>query len=798
MKFSGILMLVIGLGLGLAVGSYFSPQVQPAEGLLKLPDVGKAPLFASTETDKGPQSPAAEGIPSKTATSKIDVSSISQERDSYRQAKEINDYVNSLRPEDLPRAVHELGLRSDAAAHPTLLALIGRWAEVDPQGALARMHKKGSRVELVLLALDVYGPLAARNPDEALRQARQLPAGQPREYAMMAIVKQVTKDDPVKALEIVEKVGSNQLLAEFSPAIFAQWGAKDIDKATQAALQLPDPKERNQYIQTMANALAQKDPQAAVAWLNQIPAGPAHESAQNGVISTWGYLDPQAAIAWAKNLPDATTRNTLLAGMLSSWSNKDLKGALAEALQFPNGEQKNGLIQGMAVNLAQTDIPGALAAMETLPPSKIKNATRESIISSWIGKDPKAAMDYLNSSVPNGPEKAAILQHILEPLVHIDPKAALVVVQSLSSARKRNDTMTEILTNWTQRDVNAAKAYIETLPEGSVKNRVMFPLISHLASSGDISSAVDMTSKLGPGQVKNDAQISVAFAWARKDLPAATAYGMELPAGNTRNSFLASVADQLSRANPSGMDEWLKKLPDAESLDQVVTHIAPRWVADNMASAKAYAMSMPPGPAQDHLSTEVARQLVGQDPVKALDWVNQLPDSDGRKTALNAVFGQWALGNPATASAYLQAMPDGPTKQSAIPVVVNNWARKDPAAAGQWLNTLPDSPQKATAASNIITNWDKSDPIQAAAWLTQLPAGSPKDEAIKTFSTDTFNADPERAVQWAVSIGDAKAQQAQVTDLLKKWLQKDPTSGTTAVQNSSLPDAVKAKLLQPK
>ena len=69
---------------------------------------------------------------------------------------------------------------------------------------------------------------------------------------------------------------------------------------------------------------------------------------------------------------------------------------------------------------------------------------------------------------------------------------------------------------------------------------------------------------------------------------------------------------------------------------------------------------------------------------------------------------------------------------------------------------------------------------------------------VATFSAKIFTTDPEGADQWVESISDPKIRQTQVTNLLAQWMQTDPTSASTAVQNSSLPANVKTQLLQPK
>jgi hypothetical protein len=81
--------------------------------------------------------------------------------------------------------------------------------------------------------------------------------------------------------------------------------------------------------------------------------------------------------------------------------------------------------------------------------------------------------------------------------------------------------------------------------------------------------------------------------------------------------------------------------------------------------------------------------------------------------------------------------------------------------------------------------------------LTELPTGSSRDAAITSLSNKVISTDPDGADQWAESISDPQVRQAQVTTILKKWMQTDAASASVAVQKSSLPANVKTQLLQP-
>jgi hypothetical protein len=87
------------------------------------------------------------------------------------------------------------------------------------------------------------------------------------------------------------------------------------------------------------------------------------------------------------------------------------------------------------------------------------------------------------------------------------------------------------------------------------------------------------------------------------------------------------------------------------------------------------------------------------------------------------------------------------------------------------------------------------DPTSNGGWILKLPTGGLRDAALRSYSTRLVKAEPGEALQWADMISDEQIQQAQVTSVLQKWMQRDAASASVAVQNSSLPEDLKARLL---
>ena len=73
--------------------------------------------------------------------------------------------------------------------------------------------------------------------------------------------------------------------------------------------------------------------------------------------------------------------------------------------------------------------------------------------------------------------------------------------------------------------------------------------------------------------------------------------------------------------------------------------------------------------------------------------------------------------------------------------------------------------------------------------------GPARDEAVSTYPAIVTPKDPAAAAAWAISIGDAGKRISALRGVLSQWRQRDPNTARTWIQNSSLGEAEKAKLL---
>lgn len=158
-----------------------------------------------------------------------------------------------------------------------------------------------------------------------------------------------------------------------------------------------------------------------------------------------------------------------------------------------------------------------------------------------------------------------------------------------------------------------------------------------------------------------------------------------------------------------------------------------------------------------------AGMLFRSDPARARQWVSQLQSVNARKTANSAIAQGWALDDPAAAARWAASLP-ADERGNAVGGAARLWAKEDPKAAGDFLNSL---------------------------------GGAMRDEAVGFFSVTLAYEDSSLAFTWAATISDLSLRQKSEETIASEWLKQNPVAARDWIQNSSLPEAEKARLLGP-
>jgi hypothetical protein len=345
-------------------------------------------------------------------------------------------------------------------------------------------------------------------------------------------------------------------------------------------------------------------------------------------------------------------------------------------------------------------------------------------------------------------------------------------------------------------EIAAIAAQLRALPEGRDKRdriTAFFKAWAHLDPAAAFKSAIEfqtiearetaLSATIGGADATADASLAEALnnlpadaisstqksgllglaigKWAQVDAPAAAEFLDHSPAtGMGFTLAFHEVAQQWAANDPTAAMNWAIQHSSGRGPSALSGAISGWWQKDP-AAAEAYAAAHASGPEGQQFVSAVVSEIARQDPRKAAAWASGLPSSESRRQGYTMIAVQWAMNDPRAASEWAATLPNE-TMATALDSSIAMWAENDPQAAGQWIGTL---------------------------------GGAARDQAASVYSNSVVQRDPAAAMTWALTIGDPSLRERSMQQVASQWKERDAAAANTWIQNSSLGDAEKTRLL---
>jgi hypothetical protein len=176
---------------------------------------------------------------------------------------------------------------------------------------------------------------------------------------------------------------------------------------------------------------------------------------------------------------------------------------------------------------------------------------------------------------------------------------------------------------------------------------------------------------------------------------------------------------------------------------------------------------------------------------------------EDRITALSAVWNASAKDDPQSAARSLaavaaQAGSDTATDKlsASAASIAAAWTGQNPSEAAAWALTLPEGKLREEALGKVAGEWARYDPEAVSVWINGLPHDRSRDNAIGQLVNQISATDPGSAFTWATSMESGEKQIEVLKSTATAWKAQNPDAARLAIQNSSLPDEVKARVME--
>ena len=337
-------------------------------------------------------------------------------------------------------------------------------------------------------------------------------------------------------------------------------------------------------------------------------------------------------------------------------------------------------------------------------------------------------------------------------------------LNDLPPGRETKTKITTFFTAWAHLDARAALNAAISLKTADAKDAAIAAVVRG-ADAVDAKSIVEVVSQLPAGALpawqKTKSLNSALSKWSEVEPAAAAKFFDQLP-GQDREFYAArmAIAQNWAASDPAAALAWAAAQGNERDARISMSGVIAGWWETDPRGAEAYVAEH-----ADKLGIEpvmnISSQLYRQDPERAKEWANSLPTVETRRMALSTIANRMFEADPKTAIEWAATLPDDVRNQVMIGPF-SKWAQTDRAAAEQWINNL---------------------------------SGTMRDEVISRYSATMVVRDPAAGLTWATSVSDPKIRGATMERIVRIWMGRSPGDATTWIQNSTLPDPEKTRLL---
>jgi hypothetical protein len=161
----------------------------------------------------------------------------------------------------------------------------------------------------------------------------------------------------------------------------------------------------------------------------------------------------------------------------------------------------------------------------------------EEDMESWAREHPEDALRWM-ATAPEGPTRDIVLEIACLHLAQADPVRAINLVEMHGA---NVNLMANIIHQWAERDLAAAQAYVLKKPAGEERD-LFLSRIAFVRSQEDPAEAAKcVAEQISPGEIQNEAAISVLYQWCLRDTNAAATWAQLFPEGALRDRALKEV-----------------------------------------------------------------------------------------------------------------------------------------------------------------------------------------------------------------------------------------------------------------
>ena len=325
------------------------------------------------------------------------------------------------------------------------------------------------------------------DPAIAWQQALGTESQQVRAQQLLQIGPRWVEQDPEQALAAALELPPGGMLGGVAPFLLEHWVAKDVDAALDWLLAQPQSPMRARLLGVVASAVADTQPQDALALAQTLEGSDRHEVIQ-AALQAWARKDAPAAMEALQGLADVGLSQEARYSILAQWSQVDPNAAFEWALAQKKTSFENMHLVAMPLQqIARGDPQQALRLAEKLSGLQ-KQTALASVLGVWAHDDPRAAAEWLETAtgdmtqavsavafafgqsapaeafewakgLPKESQELALMS-LVSAATMSSPDAAADYVSKISDPRLQAEATETLVMGWAQHDPQEAARWV--------------------------------------------------------------------------------------------------------------------------------------------------------------------------------------------------------------------------------------------------------------------------------------------------------------------------------------------------
>ncbi len=484
-----------------------------------------------------------------------------------------------------------------------------------------------------------------------------------RRVAQSSLFEVWSKRDPQAFLTTATKLpGQDGQVAR--NAAFNAWQQQDLEGALAWYGHL-SPEERTKFSNAeLLQHLAETDVSRATALAEHF-TGQERLMALNSIADALAGTDFEAAVKWVYALPSLRDRKYALHGLVENVENAGPAATLASALQLPEGPERLEFVTQALIYIGSARSPFKATVLNGLP---IEQATQilsqsDELLRSLCEADARAASTWV-ARLPTA-RINKYLNELGSCFAQQDAQAAYAWASGLP-AEQQALALDGVLRNMAYE--NGAGAYAKALlmPDGPSREKTLQTALSAWMSQAPADAAAEQAMQQTTGETRRKLQDELASKKIEASPAEGAAFLLELlRSGKPEDADAAkwqsgTLGRRWAGSDPTAALVWLDQVPEGELRKKFLDEFAGEWTRQDPIAASAWIDHLPAGEIKDFATGKLVRSIHEIDPERAAVWAGQIQDMAKRESAYRDLFPDWLKSNFTSAQQALQSvnLPD--------------------------------------------------------------------------------------------------------------------------------------------